>query len=172
MSILVGILVGNSTHRSKSPVPTDPGKSEFGFWVGGYPRQVPASTRKLYIYFLYYIDGQNLGRHVLNYLPEATAARHQFLAEWSIVDNALYFRGKIYVPDRFDLRRRIVSLCHDTKVAGHAGRWKTLELISRNYWWPRMSKYVGTYVSTCDGSAGSRGYKPQLFFLFILFFLV
>ena len=23
-------------------------------------------------------------------------------------------------------------LCHDTKVAGHPGRWKTLELVSRN----------------------------------------
>jgi transposase InsO family protein len=50
----------------------------------------------------------------------------------------------------FDLRRRIVSLCHDTRLAGHAGRWKTLELVSRNYWWPQMSRYVGTYVSTCD----------------------
>jgi hypothetical protein len=71
-------------------------------------------------------------------------------AEWNLTGGLLYFRGKIYVPDSFDLRRRIVSLCHDTKVAGHAGRWKTLELVSRNYWWPQMSRYVGRYVSTCD----------------------
>ena len=51
-------------------------------------------------------------------------------AEWSLVDGILYFRGKVYVPDSFDLRRRIVSLCHDTKISGHAGRWKTLELVS------------------------------------------
>jgi len=25
-----------------------------------------------------------------------------------------------------------------------------LELVSRNYWWPQMSRYVGRYVSTCD----------------------
>ena len=41
-------------------------------------------------------------------------------------------------------------LCHDTKVAGHPGRWKTLELVSRNYWWPQMSRYIGQYISTCD----------------------
>jgi hypothetical protein len=29
-------------------------------------------------------------------------------------------------------------------------RFKTLELISRNYWWPQMSCYIGTYVKTCD----------------------
>jgi len=71
-------------------------------------------------------------------------------AEWSEEDRVLQFRGKIYVPRNPDLRRRVVSLCHDTKVARHPGRWKTLELVSRNYWWPQMSRYIGRYVSTCD----------------------
>jgi len=70
--------------------------------------------------------------------------------EWSEHDGLLYYRGSIYVPDTSDLRRRIVSLCHDTKVAGHPGRFKTLELVSRSYWWPNMSRYVGMYVSHCD----------------------
>jgi len=43
-----------------------------------------------------------------------------------------------------------VSLCHNTKIAGHAGQFKTLELVSRNYWWPNMSRYIGQYISTCD----------------------
>jgi len=81
---------------------------------------------------------------------KATRSRTVRSAEWSITDGILYFRGKAYVPDTSDLRRRIVSLCHDSRVAGHPGRWKTLELVSRNYWWPRMSQYVGKYVSTCD----------------------
>src|SRR5277367_6533030 len=79
-----------------------------------------------------------------------TSAHSLRSAEWSESGGLLYFRGKIYVPDSADLRRRIVSLCHDTKIAGQCGRWKTLELVSRNYWWPQMSRYVGKYVSTCD----------------------
>jgi len=71
-------------------------------------------------------------------------------AEWSEHDGLLYYRGCIYVLDTSDLRRRIVSLCHDTKVAGHPGRFKTLELVSRSYWWLNMSQYVGMYVSHCD----------------------
>jgi len=63
-------------------------------------------------------------------------------AEWSEDDGVLRFRGKIYIPQNLDLRRWIVSLCHDTKVAGHPGCWKTLELVSRNYWWPQMSRYI------------------------------
>ena len=71
-------------------------------------------------------------------------------AEWSEDNGVLRFRGKIYVPRDADLRRRVVSLCHDTKVAGHPRHWKTLELVSRDYWWPQMSRYIGQYVGTCD----------------------
>jgi hypothetical protein len=71
-------------------------------------------------------------------------------AEWSESDGLLMFRGKIYVPKDRDLRRRIVEQHHDTRIAGHAGRFKTLELVARNYWWPQMSHYIGIYVKHCD----------------------
>jgi len=55
-------------------------------------------------------------------------------SEWLNIDGLLRFQGKIYVPQSPDLHRQIVALCHDTQIAGHPGRWKTLELVSRNYW--------------------------------------
>ena len=71
-------------------------------------------------------------------------------AEWSKVQGLLMFRGKVYVLNDRELRRRIVEQHHDSHVAGHAGRFKTLELVARNYWWPQMSRYIGLYVKTCD----------------------
>jgi hypothetical protein len=71
-------------------------------------------------------------------------------AEWSKSDGLLMFRGKIYVPNDRDLRRRIVKQHHDTCIVGHAGRFKTLKLVSRNYWWPQMSCYISIYVKHCD----------------------
>jgi len=71
-------------------------------------------------------------------------------AEWSLTNGLLYFRGKIYVLDTSNLCCQVVALSHDSRLAGHSGRWKTLELVSWNYWWPQMSRYVGRYVSTCD----------------------
>jgi len=81
---------------------------------------------------------------------QGSSARSVKSVEWSLSDGLLYFRGKIYVPDTSDLLRHIVALSHDSRLAGHSGRWKMLELVSRNYWWPQMSRYVGRYVSTCD----------------------
>ena len=80
----------------------------------------------------------------------SSANRTVHSSEWSNIDGLLRFRGKIYVPWSLDLCKQIVALCHDTQIAGHPGRWKTLELVSRNYWWPQMSRYIGQYVSTCD----------------------
>ena len=53
-------------------------------------------------------------------------------AEWLECDGlrVLYYHGCIYIPDTSDLHHRIVSLCYDTKVAGHPGHFKTLELVS------------------------------------------
>jgi hypothetical protein len=70
--------------------------------------------------------------------------------EWSESDGLLMFHGKIYVPKDRDLRRHIVKQHHDTRISRHAGRFKTLKLISRNYWWPHMSCYIGIYVKHCD----------------------
>jgi hypothetical protein len=70
--------------------------------------------------------------------------------EWSKSDGLLMFHGKIYVPNDRDLRCLIVEQHHDTRTAGHAGHVKTLELVSHNYWWPQMSRYIGIYVKHCD----------------------
>ena len=39
--------------------------------------------------------------------------------------------------------------CHDNKLAGHVGKDKTIELVSRNFYWPKMHDEIMKYVSTC-----------------------
>jgi len=40
-------------------------------------------------------------------------------------------------------------LHHDIPVAGHEERWKTTELVMRNYWWPGVTKDIERYVERC-----------------------
>ena len=74
------------------------------------------------------------------------------LQDWNFENGLLLYRGKIYIPKSKDdhLRRRLVQMHHDLPSAGHPGRWKTYELISRNYWWPGMTTFVKKYVMGCD----------------------
>ncbi|KAF8633524.1 hypothetical protein AX17_004426 [Amanita inopinata Kibby_2008] len=83
---------------------------------------------------------------------ELTKSRHKLVhsADWKQQDGILYYQDCIYVPRDPDLRWCIVELHHNTPLAGHPGRWKTWELVSRNYWWPQISRYVGDYCRACD----------------------
>jgi len=52
--------------------------------------------------------------------------------EWEIEDGVVLKERKIYVPEG-ELREEVIQLHHDTPVGGHEGRWKTTELVTRNY---------------------------------------
>ena len=69
--------------------------------------------------------------------------------EWKIEDRIVMKEGRIYVPEG-KLRGEIIQLYHDTPVGGHEGRWKTAELVTRNYWWPGVTKEIGRYVDGCN----------------------
>jgi len=57
-------------------------------------------------------------------------------------EGILLYDGLIWIPDNNDLRLRILRDHHDAQAAGHPGRARTLELISRNFYWPEQRRYV------------------------------
>jgi len=69
--------------------------------------------------------------------------------EWKIEDRIIMKERRIYVLER-ELRSEVIQLHHDTPVGEHGGRWKTMELVTRNYWWPGVTKEVGKYVNRCN----------------------
>lgn len=70
--------------------------------------------------------------------------------DFTFKDGILYHLGKINVPNNTDIKRKILELYHDSKIAGHPGQAKTLELVSRGYYWPSQKSYMNTYVDECD----------------------
>jgi len=70
--------------------------------------------------------------------------------EWNIEGDIVLKEGKVYVPKDEELRAEVIWLHHDVLAAGHRRRWKTVELVTRNYWWPGVTRDVGRYVEECD----------------------
>ncbi|KAL2251583.1 UNVERIFIED_CONTAM: Transposon Tf2-11 polyprotein [Sesamum indicum] len=65
-------------------------------------------------------------------------------------DGLLIAKGnRLYVPKGGDLRKSLISKCHDTLWAGHQGEERTYALVQRAYYWPQMRDDVETYVRTC-----------------------
>jgi len=70
--------------------------------------------------------------------------------EWRESDGLMLKEGKVYVPKDEKLRAEVIRLHHDTPVGGHGGQWKTTELVTRNFWWPGVSREVKQYVERYD----------------------
>ena len=80
-------------------------------------------------------------------------ARHRTDAKslqspWSYDDAGLLLhKGLIYVPQ--SMRMSVLKDHHDAPLAGHCGVARTIELLSRNYWFPGMQSFVKNYVNSC-----------------------
>ena len=53
--------------------------------------------------------------------------------EWEIEKDLVLKEGKVSVLKDEELRMEIIWLHHDILVAGYGGRWKTTELVTKNY---------------------------------------
>jgi len=69
--------------------------------------------------------------------------------EWEIEDGVVMKEGRVYMLEE-ELRREVIWLYHNTPVEEHGRRWKTTKLVTRNYWWPGVTKKVGKYVEGCN----------------------
>jgi len=71
-------------------------------------------------------------------------------SEWQIEGELVLKKGKVYILKDEELRAEVIWLHHDVLAVEHGGRWKTVELVTRNYWWPEVTRNVGKYVEGCD----------------------
>jgi len=62
--------------------------------------------------------------------------------EWQIEEGLVLKEGRVYVLKDEELRVEIIWLHHNMLIAGHGGQWKTVELVTRNYWWLGVMKEV------------------------------
>lgn len=81
-------------------------------------------------------------------LERESANTRKRYKDWSQLEDFILYRNRIYVPP--SLRPKILFEHHDSHLAGHPGRAKTIELIARDYSWPGLSNDIRHYVQSCD----------------------
>jgi hypothetical protein len=63
----------------------------------------------------------------------------------------LWWKGKqVVVPDIPWVRKGILYELHDAPYSGHTGVLKTLEKVTRMFWWPKLRRFVTDYVARCE----------------------
>ena len=64
--------------------------------------------------------------------------------------DGLYYSAKglgLYLPEH--MRERILTECHSSPMAGHFGIDKTVEQLSRRFWWPHLRATVAAFIRRC-----------------------
>lgn len=61
---------------------------------------------------------------------------------WTKDYGVVSWRGHIHIPRDRSWHRKLIWLNHDSITAGYLRRYKTQELITRNYWWPNVAQNV------------------------------
>ena len=62
--------------------------------------------------------------------------------EWRQEDGLMLKERKVYVLKDEKLREEVIRLHHNMPVGGYGGQWKTAELVTRNFWWPEVTREV------------------------------
>jgi len=81
--------------------------------------------------------------------------------EWTHTEGVVLYRGRVYIPDNPQLHHDLVHAHHGAAVTGHPRQWKMLELVSQNYWWPGLSRYVAKFVAGCDACNQTKTFPTQ-----------
>jgi predicted aspartyl protease len=94
------------------------------------------------------IQADEFCQSVLRDLREGRAKSKKIpLADCKEEDSLLIYRGKLWIPE--SARAQLLREVHESPEAGHPGIAKTMELLSRNYYWPRMDKLVTQWLNNC-----------------------
>ena len=79
---------------------------------------------------------------------EVLAGKRQ--GPWELNDrDLLLYQGRLFVPAAHFLRTHLIRAVHATQVTAHPSKRKTAKLLREQYYWPKLSKDVDTYVAAC-----------------------
>ena len=71
------------------------------------------------------------------------------LSDWTYKGGILSYKDKVYVLEQLELHPTAVQKHHDHPSAGHPWGLKIRQLITTEFWWPRLATFVQKYVEWC-----------------------
>jgi len=65
-------------------------------------------------------------------------------------DRLLYYKNGLFIPENESLQTDIAQGCHDSLVVGYFRQEKTIEIVTRDFYWKKLTEWIRDYVRSCD----------------------
>jgi len=70
--------------------------------------------------------------------------------EWIEKDGLLYYKNRLYIPENESLQTEMAQGCPNSLVAAHFGQEKTIEIVTRDFYWKELADWIKDYVRSCN----------------------
>ncbi len=83
------------------------------------------------------------------------------LKGWKDIEEVLYYQGHLYVPKV--ICSELINKYHNNLLVGHFSIKKTLELITKKYYWLTLKRDIKAYIKGCDICLASKAVGHKLY---------
>lgn len=60
------------------------------------------------------------------------------------------YKGRVFIGAVTELRRRLISIMHESAVGRHSGNLVTYQRMKTLFYWPGMKKEIEAFVQECE----------------------
>jgi hypothetical protein len=68
---------------------------------------------------------------------------------YRVTDDVIFYKDRVYLVPDLGLKKKILTVVHDSPLAGHQGFFKTYRQIRERFSWKGLKQYVMRHVSEC-----------------------
>ena len=76
---------------------------------------------------------------------------------YCVMDDVIYYKGRIYLVPDSQLRERILQAAHDSPLSRHQRFWKTYMVVRERFTWKGLKEDVLRYVRECEACQWNKG---------------
>ena len=98
-------------------------------------------------------------------LREQEEHRLQLLKDWQIIDELIYYKNRLCLPNNRELQTQNAKGCHNSQIAGHFGQEKTIEIVCRDFYLKGVTAWINDYLRCCDQCQNNKSPRHARFAL-------
>ena len=72
------------------------------------------------------------------------------IGECEVQTGFLRYRDRLWLPSYEPLTTGVMQKIHDSFLGGHPGREATIDVVSRQFYWPRINQDIRRFLRNCD----------------------
>ena len=87
----------------------------------------------------------------------------QVLKHWQIIDELIYYKNRLYLPNNEELQTQNAKGCHNSQIAGHFGQEKTIEIVCQDFYWKGVTAWINDYLRCYDQCQNNKSPRHTCF---------